>query len=124
MDAEEFAALKAIYGERKTAAQAKYYRLLNDIKCKYLLPRDYFSNIVGKIYAVYRSQFIALSETIPFSHGQGIAKEVGENKNSDFKQSAALLKIQEIMTDKAYGAIGSIKADLEKWLESQDITED
>jgi hypothetical protein len=124
MDAEQFAALKTKCEERKIAAQACYYRLKNDIRCGYLLHRDIFSHVNGKLNGVYQSQFLVLSETLPGSYGQSLARaaaKAGKKKDRDGNpctQSSAVLKISEIINDAGYKVMGNLKKDMLAWIET------
>ena len=123
MDGEEFSCLKAEYAERKAAAQAKYYRLLNDTKCRYLLPKDYISHHLGKIRAVYTSMFLQLPVTSSIGNAGKIARlAAGKRKDTNGipdSSAAATLKIEEIMTTLAYDVMDKMKKDMAAWIETR-----
>lgn len=124
MEAEEFASLKSEYAERKAKAQARYYRLKNDIKCGHLLHHNLLSRLNGKINGVFQSQFLVLSETLPSSYGQSLAKAAaaaGKKKDREgnpYTQASAVIKIAEIVNDAGYATMGKIKDDMGTWIET------
>ncbi|GHU93492.1 hypothetical protein FACS189479_04950 [Spirochaetia bacterium] len=122
MDGEEFARLKIEYNERKAAAQARYYKLLNDVECRHLLRKDFISYHLGKVRGVYTSMFLQLPVTTGTTHGGKIAIAAeGKRKDANgipYSRPAALLKIEEIMTNLGYETIGKMKQDMEAWIET------
>jgi hypothetical protein len=101
---EERAEIKRALGERKDKALADRLEVQNAVTRRELIPRVIFSSLMGRHYAVDRSQFLE----IPASSAMTIA--------AIFRRSDTSIAVESIMSDMCYNVMGKVKNDIGSWL--------